>query len=187
MAGTLPLLDESQRSELLHTARTSLQDMVDGRPVAVPKPDEGSPFARHDGVFVTLKRDQRLRGCIGRIVGGGPLPQSVAELARSAAREDPRFPPLRAEELGDLHIEVTVLSPMELIDGPDQIEVGRHGLMIEQGFQRGLLLPQVAVEQGWDTMTFLEHTCIKAGLPADAWKQGAKLSRFEAIFFEEEG
>ena len=185
MARDLPLLGEAEHAELLQTARRSLRDMIDGHPVDVPAPADGSPLSQHNGVFVTLKREQRLRGCIGRIVGAGPLPLSVAELARSAAREDPRFPPLRSEELDDLHIEVTVLSPLEVIDGPEQIEVGRHGLVIEQGFQRGLLLPQVADEQGWDAVTFLEHTCLKAGLPVDAWQHGAKLSRFEAVFFEE--
>ena len=186
MPRDLPLLDEAQRIELLRTARASLQGMIDGHPVDAPTPVDGSPLSRQNGVFVTLKREERLRGCIGRIVGAGPLPLSVAELARSAAREDPRFPPLRAEELADLHIEVTVLSPLEAIEDPRQIDVGRHGLVIEQGFQRGLLLPQVAVEQGWDAVTFLEHTCLKAGLPANAWQHGATISRFEAIFFEEE-
>jgi len=183
----LPLLDESDRADLLRIARESLQDMVAGHPVDVATPADGSPLARCEGVFVTLKRRQQLRGCIGRIAGSGPLPRSVAELARSAAREDPRFPPLRAEELGDLRIEVTVLSPMEAIEGPDQIEVGRHGLMIERGINRGLLLPQVATEAGWDAVMFLEHTCLKAGLPTDAWRQGARLSRFQAIYFGEDG
>jgi uncharacterized protein len=181
----LPELDSSDRDHLLTIARRSLAEMVQGRDFVPPRPSVGSALERRDGVFVTLKRRQRLRGCIGHLVGSQPLPGSVATLARSAAREDPRFPPLRPEELDGLRIEVTVMSPLEPIDGVDQVEVGRHGLVVEQGFQRGLLLPQVATEQGWDAMTFLEHTCHKAGLPPDAWSHGAKVFRFEAVFFGE--
>ncbi len=184
-SSSLPEFDDEHRQHLLDIARHSLGEMVEGRDYRPPQPADGSILERRDGVFVTLKREHRLRGCIGHLVGDGPLPASVARLARSAAREDPRFPPLRAEELDGLSIEVTVLSPLEPIEGLDQVEVGRHGLVVEQGFQRGLLLPQVATEQGWDARTFLEHTCHKAGLPADAWQRGAKIFRFEAVFFGE--
>ena len=182
---TVIRLDDRERRELLVVARASLEAMLEGRPADVPTPDPDSPLCQHNGVFVTLKRHGQLRGCIGRLVAAGPIPLSVAELARSAAREDPRFEALRAEELETLHIEVTVMSQLEPISGPAEVEVGRHGLVIEQGFQRGLLLPQVATEQGWDAHSFLDHTCLKAGLPADAWKHGAKISRFEALFFSE--
>ena len=179
-------LDDTQRSELLRLARRSLETMIVGQTLSPKAPETGTVLDRHDGVFVTLKRRGRLRGCIGRITSDTPLTRSVVSLARSAAREDPRFEPLRAEELDDLRIEVTVLSPLEPIDGPENVAVGQHGLVVERGFNRGLLLPQVATEQGWDARTFVEHTCSKAGLPTDAWMEGATLSRFEAVFFGEE-
>ncbi len=186
MSSRLPDLDDAMRRYLLDVARRSLETMVRQRPYSPDPPEEGSPLDRDDGVFVTLKRREQLRGCIGRIAAGGQaLPESVASLARSAAREDPRFPPLRGEELDDLRIEVTILSPLEPIDGPEQVEIGRHGLVVERGGRRGLLLPQVATENGWDARRFVERTCWKAGLPEDAWRDGGRLYRFEAVFFAE--
>jgi len=180
-----PVLDTNQRTELLRLARRSLETMVEGETLPVAPPAPGSVLDRHDGVFVTLKRGGQLRGCVGRITTDAPLTRSVADLARSAAREDPRFPPLRAGELPELRIEVTVLTPLEPIEGPQDVVVGQHGLVAERGFNRGLLLPQVATEQGWNARTFVEQTCLKAGLPTDAWLEGGKLSRFEAVFFAE--
>lgn len=179
-------LDAVQRAELLRLARQSLETMVEGQTLQLETPRAGSVLARHDGVFVTLKRRGQLRGCIGRVTADVPLTRSVADLARSAAREDPRFEPLRPDELPGLHIEITVMSPLEPIGGPEDVEIGRHGLVIQRGFNRGLLLPQVATEQGWDARTFVEHTCTKAGLPTDAWMHGAELSCFEAVFFGDE-
>lgn len=180
-----PELDAAQRAALLRLARRSLETMVVGETLPLEDPEADSVLARHDGVFVTLKRGGQLRGCIGCITSDAPLTRSVANLARSAAREDPRFPPLRADELSQLHIEVTVLTPLEPIEGPQDVVVGQHGLVAQRGFNRGLLLPQVATEQGWDARTFVEHTCLKAGLPTDAWMQGGELFRFEAVFFGE--
>ena len=181
----LPALDDEQRGWLIAVARRSLLEMLEGREYHPEDPPADSPMARLDGVFVTLKASGRLRGCIGQTIGNEPIPCSVARLARSAAREDPRFDPLRADELDGLDIEVTLLSPPEPIDGPSDIEIGRHGLVIERGFRRGLLLPQVATENGWNAETFLDRTCWKAGLPPDAWREGAKIYRFEGVVFGE--
>ena len=139
------------------------------------------------GAFVTIKRGGQLRGCIGTLHCRRSLAEEIERVAVSAAREDPRFPPLRAAELHDVEIEVSVLGPLERIDprDPASVEIGRHGLVVEQGHRRGLLLPQVATEQGWDRDTFLSQTCAKAGLPPDAWRHGATVSRFDAIVFGE--
>lgn len=181
----LPKLDRAQQQQLLAIARRSLELQVEHEEFCPAEPGPGTAFDRTDGVFVTLKKRGQLRGCIGHISGGTTkLPQSVAKLARSAAYDDPRFPSLDAGELPDVDIEVTVLTPLELIEGPEDIVVGQHGLVIEDAQHRGLLLPQVATENGWDRMEFLEKTCWKAGLSPDAWKD-ARIYRFEAIFFGE--
>ncbi len=180
----LPALDASQQQQLLAIARRSLELLVQDQEFHPDEPGPGSAFDRQDGVFVTLKKRGQLRGCIGHITGSRKLPQSVARLARSAAYDDPRFPALEAAELADVDIEVTVLTPLERIEGPREIVVGQHGLVVEKGYQRGLLLPQVATENGWDRDEFLEKTCWKAGLPPDAWKD-SRIFRFEAIFFGE--
>jgi AmmeMemoRadiSam system protein A len=136
---------------------------------------------------VTLHKHGRLRGCIGYIQALKPLRQAVAEMAVQAALHDPRFPPVTSDELPELHIEISVLSPLEAVADVSEIEVGTHGLVIEDGRSRGLLLPQVPVEYGWDRDTFLEHTCAKAGLPPDRWKaQGVTITKFTAEVFGEE-
>jgi AmmeMemoRadiSam system protein A len=139
------------------------------------------------GVFVTIKRGGRLRGCIGTLQCRRALTEEIEHVAVSAAREDPRFPPLQASELHDIEIEVSVLGALEPIDphDPASFAIGRHGLVVEQGHRRGLLLPQVATEWGWDRETFLSQTCVKAGLPPDAWRHGAAVFRFDAIVFGE--
>ena len=122
------------------------------------------------GAFVSLHRRGQLRGCIGYIEAVKPLLQTVMEMAPAAAFQDPRFRPVQADELADLEIEISVLTPMRLIKSPDEIEVGKHGLYIVKGQNRGLLLPQVASQYHWDRQTFLEQTCHKAGLPSNAWE-----------------
>ena len=124
-------------------------------------------------MFVTLTRHGRLRGCIGYLKAVKPLLAAVQEMATAAAFHDPRFPALREEELADLELEISVLSPMHLIKNIDEIEVGRHGLYLERGSFQGLLLPQVATQYGWDRLTFLRQTCLKAGLDPDAWQDPA--------------
>jgi uncharacterized protein len=142
-------------------------------------------FPDASGAFVTIKRAGRLRGCIGTLACRRPLAEEIARVAASAALEDPRFAPLSPSELDGLSIEVSVLGPPEPIDprDPDAIVIGRHGLLVEQGRCHGLLLPQVATEWGWDRDTFLSQTCVKAGLPPDAWSRGAAVSRFSADVF----
>ena len=139
-----------------------------------PAPGDLGSLPEATGAFVTLKRDGQLRGCIGTLECRRPLAEEIARVAVSAAREDPRFDALRPTELDDLDVEVSVLGPLEEIDprDPGAIEIGRHGLVVEQGHRRGLLLPQVATEWGWDREQFLSQTCTKAGLPADCWQEG---------------
>ncbi len=122
------------------------------------------------GVFVTLKKRGHLRGCIGYIKAVKPLGDTVQEMAVAAAFHDPRFPSVKGEEIRDLSFEISVLSPLQKIKSADEIEVGTHGLYIVRGYNSGLLLPQVAIEYGWDRETFLRETCYKAGLPPKAWK-----------------
>jgi AmmeMemoRadiSam system protein A len=133
---------------------------------------------------VTLRKGKRLRGCIGYVEALKPLYSTVRECAVAAALQDPRFDPLSPEELPGLRIEISVLSPLEDIQ-PEQVAVGRHGLLISQGLRRGLLLPQVPLEWNWDREHFLEETCMKAGLPPDAWREGARIQAFTAQVFEE--
>ena len=134
------------------------------------------------GAFVTLKRrDGALRGCIGTILPSGPLDDTVARMAVSAATEDPRFPSVSPSELQALSIEISALTVPEPVRAVEAIEVGRHGLIVSRGGRRGLLLPQVPVEWGWDKQTFLEQTCLKAGLPRGAWREpGTRMEWFEA-------
>ncbi len=128
------------------------------------------PLQEPRGAFVTLKRHGQLRGCIGQIEGRWPLAQTVSRMALAAAFQDPRFPPVTPDEWDDLELEISVLSPLVKLEDPAQVRVGTHGLYVRKGSRGGLLLPQVAVEQGWDRETFLRQTCRKAGLPPDAWR-----------------
>jgi AmmeMemoRadiSam system protein A len=139
------------------------------------------------GAFVTLKSEGFLRGCIGRISSTKSLLQTVKEVAVSSAFEDPRFPPVTKSEWPSIRVEVSVLSPLKRVVDPQGVCVGTHGVLIRSGFNSGLLLPQVATEQGWDRETFLAHACRKASLPADAWKdQRTQIEVFSAMVFEQE-
>jgi AmmeMemoRadiSam system protein A len=142
-------------------------------------------LARPGGVFVTIHNHGDLRGCIGHIEANEPLGRVVARCAVAACSSDPRFPAISPSELSEIDLELSLLGPLEAIAGPDDIEIGRHGLVVELGWHRGLLLPQVATDWKWDRETFLAHTCHKAGLPHDAWRKGAKMFRFEAEVFGE--
>jgi AmmeMemoRadiSam system protein A len=186
---------ERDRAWLLQIARDAItQHVTHGsseRPAAGgQQPAAGSPepavAERRAGVFVTIHCRGDLRGCIGRLEADLPLPRSVAYCAVAACSEDRRFPAIDSSELPYMTLEVSVLGPMEPAAGPADIEIGRHGLMIEQGRRRGLLLPQVAVEWRWDAVTFLSETCRKAGLAPDSWQRGAAVWRFDAEVFGDE-
>jgi AmmeMemoRadiSam system protein A len=160
------------RASLLRLARTSLLGHV-GRPTAEPASTDLPVLDERRGAFVTLHRHGELRGCVGSIVGVDPLRDAIPSLARAAASNDSRFAPLTGDEVDDVDIEISLLSPLRRIDSPVAIEVGRHGLVVRRGPWRGLLLPQVAAERGWDAETFLSWTCRKAGLDENAWREWA--------------
>ncbi|MGZ5469849.1 MAG: AmmeMemoRadiSam system protein A, partial [Candidatus Aminicenantales bacterium] len=137
------------------------------------------------GAFVTLTIDGELRGCIGYPLPVKPLDETIIEMAVAAATQDTRFDPLAADELKKLKIEISVLGLPEPVSDPGKVQVGSHGIIVSKGYYRGLLLPQVPVEHGWDRETFLSHGCLKAGLPPEEWKKGAKLEVFTAQVFSE--
>jgi AmmeMemoRadiSam system protein A len=180
-------LSASDQEQLLRLARKAIQSHLKGE--AVPPPANPSPvLCQPRGVFVTLHRQGRLRGCIGYLEAVKPLIQAVEEMAAAAAFHDPRFAPLREEELTDLEVEISVLTPMQRLAKMEDIQVGKHGLFVERGLSRGLLLPQVATEWNWDRQTFLEQTCCKAGLPPDAWKDpNTRIFVFTAEIFSDHG
>ena len=162
-------LNEYEKDTLHKIAYESIKSKLEGRPFSLEY--EITPnLAQKRGAFVTLHKFGELRGCIGNIVGIKPLHETVKEMARAAAFEDPRFTPLRPEELKDIDIEISVLTPLKKVKNIDEIQVGKHGIYIKKGFYSGLLLPQVAVEYNWDRYTFLDNTCMKAGLPPGCWK-----------------
>jgi AmmeMemoRadiSam system protein A len=177
------MIETADRQRLLQLAREAIVAYLSGLPA--PAVASSPVTERHAGVFVSLHKGDALRGCIGHIEPDHPLARVIPSSAIAAASSDPRFAPVTAVELAELHIEVSILGPLERIAGVGEIEVGRHGLMVECGWSRGLLLPQVAVEWGWDAESFLEQTCHKAGLPLDAWKSAATIWRFEAEVFSE--
>jgi len=183
-AGPVAYLDASQRKELLGIARRALDGYLGAGKIP---PEEGvrGKLAAHGAAFVTLTKNGRLRGCIGYTEAVAPLFKVVQECAVAAATEDPRFPPVSPNELPSLRFEISVLTPLVPIR-PEEVEVGRHGLMVAQGGMRGLLLPQVPVEWGWDRETFLDQTCVKAGLSPSAWRHGATLRAFTAEVFGEQ-
>ena len=164
----MPSLSEAEQKAILELARRAVTEAVCHNRRIEQIPNHGV-FAVKSGVFVTLHVDKRLHGCIGVIEAKDPLGDAVAHCAISAALQDPRFGRMQPADLATLEIEVSLLSPLEPIR-PDEIEIGKHGLLIEQGFHRGLLLPQVAVEHNLDRDQFLRETCHKANLPPDAWQ-----------------
>ena len=179
-------LSEDEKRMLLMTARESIRSRLFGDELNLPRPTEN--MGTQCGAFVTIHKRGRLRGCIGHITGVKPLFTGIQELAVSAGFHDPRFPPLTGDEYPDIDIEISVLTPLEVIDSPEKVEVGKHGVLIQKGIRSGVLLPQVATEQGWDRETFLSYTCRKAGLPEDCWREGdTKIQVFSAIIFGEKG
>ncbi len=173
---------KEERRELLNLAREAIQAALEERTLDLTPPSEH--LAEHRGAFTTLHINGELRGCVGHIFAQHALYLTVAETAVAAAFDDPRFQPLTKSEAPFLEFEVSVLSPLQEID-PEDIEIGKHGLLITYGSRRGLLLPQVATEHSWDRETFLRQTCVKAGLPQDAWEHGAKIEAFSAEIFSD--
>ncbi len=169
------------RHRLLAIARQALEARV--RRAPEPEPDTSGALETPCGAFVSIHHGPSLRGCLGRLEADWAIARVVAHLGRAVADSDPRFAPVMSEELDELTIEISALTPEREARSIAEIEIGRHGLVVERGSRRGLLLPQVATEHAWDVATFLEHTCLKAALPADAWKRDARILIFEAEVF----
>jgi AmmeMemoRadiSam system protein A len=177
------MLTDDQRQSLLRVAREAVAAATTGEPYA---PTTDDPTLRRPGpAFVTLRKHGQLRGCIGSVEPKEPLIENVANMARAAALEDFRFESIRPDEVPDLTLEISILTPPVRVTDVTEIEVGVHGLIMQKGTRRGLLLPQVATEWGWDREQFLDQTCLKAGLPPEAWRRGAEIYTFSAEVFGE--
>jgi AmmeMemoRadiSam system protein A len=180
-----PDLTAAQRQELLRLARATIEEHL--KTGDIPDYEVVDPaLARRSAGFVTLKKGDELRGCIGDLWADVPLCQRVQELAVAAATSDPRFPPLTIEELDDVDIEISILSPPHRINDTQQIEIGTHGLVILQTGRKGVLLPQVPVEEGWDREEYLENLCLKAGLMHNCMADQPALYAFTAVVFGED-
>jgi len=171
---------QDERRILLRLAHASILSALEQREISLDPPTDR--LARPRGVFTSLHLGGELRGCVGYVLPVSSVYRAVAETARAAAFEDTRFYPVTEQEAPKLEVELSVLSPPEPIR-PEDIEIGRHGLLISRSGHRGLLLPQVPIEHHWDRVTFLEQTCRKAGLPLDAWQKGATIEAFTAEVF----
>jgi len=182
---TTRTLGAEERHILLELARQTIGARLADRPLPEPRIDSPT-LCEVRGAFVTLKIDRRLRGCIGHVIGVESLWRAVRDNAIAAAFEDPRFPSLTTDELPQMRIEISSLTPLR-VSRPEDVMVGRDGVLVERGAARGLLLPQVAVEYGWDRQTFLDHTCRKAGLDAGCWRHpDTVISTFTAEVFGED-
>lgn len=184
MTDVPPRLTPDEQRILIDLARRSVAARLESR--SLPRLEfSPSRLLLPQGAFVSLHRGGRLRGCVGMVLPERPLAETVVACAAAAATEDPRFDPLQAAELPDVTIEISALDPPFRVTDPSQVSIGTHGLLVTERRRRGLLLPQVAVEQGWDLPTFLEEACLKAGLPPDAWARGAIVEAFSAQVFSE--
>jgi len=187
------MLTETEGRAAVKLARKTIETFLsEGRLPGIQETglDLTPVFGENRGVFVTLTEEGLLRGCIGHPYPDSTLKEAIQDSAISAATRDPRFPPVEEEELGSIVVEVTILTQPEKInvppkDLPDNVEIGKHGLIVKQGYYQGLLLPQVAPENNMDPIDFLSHTCMKAGLSPDAWLGGAEVYRFEGQIFKE--
>lgn len=165
-------MNDAQKKQLLEIARDTIRAVIMRRPLSMPRSEDPALTAAC-GCFVTLKNRGRLRGCIGQFVSERPLVELVAEMAKASATGDPRFltNPITSGEVNKLHVEISVLSPLQRTDNPLSLELGRHGIYIKRGYACGCFLPQVADETGWSKEEFLSQCCLhKAGLAPDAWK-----------------
>ncbi len=185
------MLTNNEGVMAIHLARDTIETFLDkGAVIKLSDVDLPDIFNKKRGVFVTLTKQGMLRGCIGYPYPNSSLGNAIIDSSISAAARDPRFSPVRSHEMDDIAVEVTVLTQPTLIDVspqelPDMIEIGRHGLIVKKGYNQGLLLPQVAPENDFDEVEFLEHTCLKAGLSPDAWQKGAEVYFFEGQIFKE--
>jgi len=180
-------LTTAEKNTLLDMAKDTIAAKINNQEMPELKMDSENLRLKR-GAFVTLKKRGQLRGCIGYIKAYKPLWETVQEMALAAAFRDPRFPPLRPNEVNDLTFEISVLGPLKRIKDVKEIKVGRHGLYMVRGYHAGLLLPQVATEYGWDRETFLQETCHKAGLPPTAWTdQETEIYIFSADYFGDVG
>jgi uncharacterized protein len=175
-------LSPEDKNLLLQIAREAISSSIGN--VSIPRLEPHSMMLQEKrGCFVSVKINGKLRGCIGNFISDKPLYQLVQEMAVSAATRDPRFYPMKKEDLAHFDLEISVLTPLRKISSIEEIEVGVHGLYIEKNYSRGVLLPQVALEYGWDRETFLNQTSMKAGLDPDGWKEGADIYVFSADVF----
>jgi AmmeMemoRadiSam system protein A len=180
------VLDPRQQDALLRLARSTIERVIGGQSDGSTEADGEARPNLNAGAFVSLHKKGQLRGCIGTFETSKPVVEQVAEMAEAAATRDPRFSPVSQAEINDLDIEMSVLTPPRTVESVDEIVVGKHGLVVSQGYRRGVLLPQVATEYGWDKETFLRHTCHKAGLPQDAWTdENTTIQVFTAEVFGE--
>jgi uncharacterized protein len=176
-------MSAKEKKLLLEIAREAIISYVQNG--SVPEREvKLSALLVKQGCFVCIKIDGMLRGCIGNFISDKPLYQLVQEMAVSAATRDPRFYPMKRDDLKDFDLEISVISPLHKISSIEEIEVGVHGLYLEKNFSRGVLLPQVAVEYGWDRGTFLAQTSLKAGLEKDDWQEGTDIYTFSALVFQ---
>ncbi len=178
-------LNDNQKKELLKVARMTIERMLTGKESPDIPSLSDEVFSQNYGIFVCLKVNNGLRGCIGNIEGVKSIRDSIKEMAIESAFRDPRFPPLAKNELDKIEIEVSILYPLEEVKDYSKIEPGKHGLVMERGYQKGLLLPQVATENNWDREEFMNQTCRKAGMENYCWENDAKVFKFEAVVFNE--
>lgn len=178
---TPPDLVPAQEEELIHLAKASILNYIQTREIPAYKTEDPA-FLRKSGVFVTIRQHKALRGCIGRLQSDLPLYKVVQEIAVAAATSDPRFPPIREEETDSLEFKIAILSPLRRINA-NEVKVGTHGLLIAHRGRRGVLLPDVPVERGWDRETFLANLCLKAGLPPQSWRENPTLYAFTTVEF----
>jgi hypothetical protein len=177
-------LNQQEQNELLALARSTIKKHLASASREYP-PNNNPVFNENRGVFVTLHRSGDLRGCIGYPLPYKTLWEAVVDNAIAAACEDPRFPAVTAAELPELDIEISVLTVPQKVVDHEQVKVGRDGIIISKGFQRGLLLPQVPLEQGWDLEQYISYGCRKAGLAPHEWKKGVQIETFQAQVFSE--
>lgn len=173
-----------EKKELLQLARHTIEDYLSTGKKEVPE-TPNPKFLEKRGVFVTLHHHGDLRGCIGYPLPVKSLIEAVVDNAVSSATEDPRFQRVSSDELKDIDIEISILTVPQEVTGINDVKVGRDGIIITKGYMRGLLLPQVPVEQGWELEEYISHGCMKAGLPMDEWKRGIQIETFQGIVFGE--